>query len=132
MDTLSDPEDVLPAPGRGGAVRPNAGGGEATHPRADHPAVIVVTVVRSGGITGLVREWSAEPPPEQAPRWVALVDACPWDAEEADPAGADRFVWRLHARCDDDDLEATLADRQVEGPWRTLVDEVRSFGRSSG
>lgn len=92
---------------------------------------VVVTVVRTGGLAGLRREWRAEPPTSEADRWVGLVDECPWDALESQrlqsqSRGADRYMWRIHARFDDlPPREAELGDAQLEGPWRTLVDEVR-------
>jgi hypothetical protein len=95
--------------------------------QAAEPRRIVVTVVRTGGLAGLRREWRAEPPADDAPRWVSLIDVCPWDSVDARTDGADRYVWSIRARCDDDDpLEAELGDGQLDGPWRTLVDEVRS------
>lgn len=73
------------------------------------------------------REWRAEPPPKEEPRWIALIDECPWDSEPPDPGGADRFVWNIEAHCGPQAKEAKLPDREVQGPWRDLVDEVRSF-----
>lgn len=89
------------------------------------PAV-VVTVTRTGGFAGLRREWSARPPVRDAPRWVALIDDCPWDGVAVVAThGADRFVWRIDARCGARQRSAELPDAAVEGPWRVLVDEVR-------
>ena len=87
---------------------------------------VVVTVVRTGGLAGLRREWRAEPPTADADRWVGLVDRCPWDALESRTDGADRYMWRIQARFDDlPPREAELGDAQLEGPWRALVNEVR-------
>lgn len=98
-------------------------------PRSDDPdaeTAVAVTVTRTGGIAGMRREWTAEPPDDEAPRWIALIDGCPWDAvaEYAGP-DSDRFMWRIHAQCGPDERDARLADAQVRGPWRDLVDEVR-------
>lgn len=93
--------------------------------------VLVVHVVRTGGFAGLKREWTAEPPPEQAPHWRGLIDECPWDAAEtaSPPRGADVFAWRISARLEDaPPRRAALSDADLRGPWRELVDEVRSFG----
>ncbi|SIT89344.1 protealysin inhibitor emfourin [Microbacterium sp. RU33B] len=98
-------------------------------PPAD--VIIVVHVVRSGGIAGLKREWTAEPQPTDAPRWMHLIDECPWEASDSagPPRGADRFQWRISARCADEPArQASLSDDELEGPWRQLVEEVRSFG----
>ncbi|GAA2004577.1 protealysin inhibitor emfourin [Microbacterium ulmi] len=93
--------------------------------------LLVVRVVRTGGFAGLRREWKAEPPPDEAPRWIGLIDECPWEAA-ASPAparGADTFQWRISARCaDDPPRSAALSDDQLRGPWRDLVDEVRAYG----
>ena len=87
---------------------------------------IVVAVVRSGGLAGLRRRWRAEPAPEQTPQWLALVERCPWDEPlEDDPSGADRYVWSIHARVREEQLEQVVPDAHLEGPWRELVDAVR-------
>ncbi|BDV30113.1 protealysin inhibitor emfourin [Microbacterium terricola] len=100
-------------------------------PDTPHTTVIVVTVVRSGGFAGLTREWTAEPAPDEAPRWIALIDECPWGECAAPPSGADRFQWRIEAVRDDDGRAAQLDDGQLTGPWRELVDAVRAFASAS-
>lgn len=92
--------------------------------------VVVVTVVRTGGFAGLRREWRAEPEERESFRWVTLIQECPWDAVAVTTGatGADLFVWRLDARCGDEKREAELADPDVQGPWRTLIDAVRDAG----
>jgi hypothetical protein len=102
----------------------------------DGVLLIAVTVTRTGGFAGLRRTWHAEPDTSQTSHWIALIDQCPWDA--ADPAkapppvGADRFVWHVDARCGDAAREAALADPDVRGPWRDLIDAVRSAGKGGG
>ena len=93
----------------------------------ERPSITVV-VARTGGIAGMRREWRAEPPPTEQNRWIALIEDCPWDADPGDPGGADRFVWNIEAHCGPRQKQAQLPDRAVQGPWRELVDEVRSFG----
>lgn len=91
---------------------------------------VVVTVVRSGGIGGMRRQWRAEPSADDEPRWAALIDSCPWDDVGSDPEGADRFVWRIAAdREGDEPRAAEVPDSRLDGPWRTLVDAVRSARR---
>ncbi len=89
-----------------------------------------MTVTRTGGFAGLRRTWHAQPDTADAPQWIALIDGCPWDAADptraVPPTGADRFVWHVDARCGDDAREAALADPDVRGPWRELIDAVRS------
>jgi hypothetical protein len=86
-----------------------------TDERAD---AFVISVVRSGGIAGMRRTWSVEAAPPQRPVWTELVRACPWDAIASTRETIDR---RHHAE---------LPDRALTGPWRELVDRVRSEGES--
>lgn len=87
-----------------------------------------VTVSRSGGFAGLTRSWSvdvdAEPDTES---WLVLIDRVPWSQA---PVGAqavrpDRFVWVITAETRPT-RKAKLPEQQVTGPWRELVDRVRS------
>lgn len=91
---------------------------------------VAVTVTRTGGFAGLRRTWHAQPDRADAPQWIALIDGCPWDAADPTrdiaPTGADRFVWHVDARCGDAAREAALADPEVRGPWRDLIDAVRA------
>lgn len=101
---------------------------------------IVVAVVRTGGLAGLRRRWRVEPDAAQAPQWVALVERCPWD-EQADAgqadagqnldAGADRFVWSIHAVLRKQQRERVVPDTQLQGAWRELVDAVREADRGA-
>lgn len=97
---------------------------------ADHGR-IVVAVVRTGGLAGLRRRWRVEAAAEQAPQWVDLVERCPWDepTDAAPDAGADRFVWSIHAVLRDGQREQVLLDTQLLGAWRELVDAVRDADR---
>jgi hypothetical protein len=101
--------------------------GQPQPEREDGRRRVVVLVVRSGGIAGRKRQWRAEPPADDAPRWIALIDECPWDAAPEADRGADRYVWRITVSTDGDttEREARVPDSRLEGPWRTLVDEVR-------
>jgi hypothetical protein len=95
-------------------------------PQPDTDERFAIVVVRSGGIAGLSKQWRAEPDPERAPHWRELVESCPWDAPPTPATGADRFQWRIEVRRGDTAVrQARLSDQQVEGPWRSLVDEVR-------
>ena len=47
------------------------------------------------------------------------------------PTGADRFVWHVDARCGDAAREAALADPEVQGPWRELIDAVRAAQKAA-
>ncbi len=92
----------------------------------------VIVVVRSGGIAGLSKQWRAEPEPERLPRWRELVDSCPWDETPSAAPGADRYQWRIEVHRGDTAVrQARLGDGQLEGPWRSLVDEVREAAPSA-
>ncbi|MBD8605716.1 hypothetical protein IFT73_02510 [Aeromicrobium sp. CFBP 8757] len=82
----------------------------------------VITVARTGGFAGLRREWSIEvSAPHEAEHWRPIVEACPWDTTTASGAAPDGFVYDLRVA----GHEAVVAERELEGPWRQLVDEVR-------
>ena len=84
-------------------------------------AQLSVTVVRTGGIAGGRREWAASGPREE---WLPLVEACPWHSAPADPASRDRFVYRITVSAPR--RRATVPESALTGPWKTLVDRVRS------
>jgi hypothetical protein len=92
-------------------------------------APLLVAVTRTGGFAGIPRVWKAEPPEDQAPEWITLIDRCPWDEHpDRDTRGADRFQWSIRAKCaPDQEREADLPDSAVTGPWRDLVDAVRAW-----
>lgn len=96
--------------------------------RTDHTPAVAVTVVRTGGIAGIARRWHVEAPPADADFWVALVERCPWEQCRVDAApqpGADRFMWEVAAARGAHERRAELAEQQVSGPWRDLIDAVR-------
>ncbi|WP_460774073.1 protealysin inhibitor emfourin [Microbacterium sp. GXF7504] len=88
---------------------------------------VVVTVVRTGGVAGMRREWRVAPRPDAAARWVRLVDGCPWGEPSDGDTGTDRFTWRLRACVGDRELTRTIPEQALRGPWRTLVDAVREY-----
>ncbi|MFE7845985.1 protealysin inhibitor emfourin [Microbacterium sp. NPDC057407] len=98
---------------------------------AERPVAVLVT--RTGGFAGLTKRWRAEPPESEASEWIALISQCPWDAVETtgNPRGADRFTWAIHARCGEEhEHDAELADDDLVGAWRQLVDAVREWSRT--
>lgn len=95
-------------------------------PEADNAERLTIVVVRSGEIAGLSKQWRAEPDADGTPHWRELVESCPWDAAPSPTAGADRYQWRIEVHDGGAAVhQARLGDGQIEGPWRTLVDEVR-------
>ena len=85
--------------------------------------VIVITVVRTGGIAGLRREWTVTDKPDE---WVPLVDACPWRSIGPDPTSRDRYVWVIDVRAPRKRRKATVPDASLTGPWRELVSRVQA------
>lgn len=43
------------------------------------PPAVEVDVARTGGIAGITRRWSAQPPEDEASDWISLIDRCPWN-----------------------------------------------------
>jgi hypothetical protein len=66
---------------------PDAPGPDGPHATDPTPAV-EVDVARTGGIAGITRRWSAQPPESEASEWISLIDRCPW-SEAPSPADAD-------------------------------------------
>ncbi|HKH07551.1 MAG TPA: protealysin inhibitor emfourin [Agromyces sp.] len=80
-----------------------------------------VFVSRSGGLAGLRLTWHVriDDQPDRDD-WYLLIEEIPWGVPPVPPE-PDRFVYRI--RCEPH--EATLAERQLTGPWRKLVDRVQ-------
>ncbi len=93
---------------------------------AHDAAAVTVTVVRSGGFAGLPRRWRVEVDAGDADDWVVLIDRCPWEqCPQLAPAEPDRFTWEVAATHGTRRHHAALAEQQVSGPWRALIDAVR-------
>jgi hypothetical protein len=81
----------------------------------------VISVVRTGGLAGLRREWTVEVGvPDDLPHWQPLIEACPWDASGGDNH-PDGFVYDLRANT----REARVPERELSGAWQHLVEEVQ-------
>ncbi|MET0976929.1 MAG: protealysin inhibitor emfourin [Leifsonia sp.] len=108
-----------------------------------------VIVSRSGGIAGIRMSWQVriEDQPD-ASDWFVLIRALPWDEVRPAPVSPDRFLYRIRLEQPDAaaqkvgepapaleepdfpaEREATLAEQQLDGPWRELVDRVRAADR---
>lgn len=88
-----------------------------------------VIVSRTGGFAGIRATWEVRIE-EQPDRdvWIQLVESIPWDDVPPAPPEPDRYVYLI--RCEE--REAVLAERQLQGPWRILVERVRSRAREAG
>ncbi|WP_198426133.1 MULTISPECIES: protealysin inhibitor emfourin [Microbacterium] len=105
---------------------------EASTEAAARPPAVEVDVARTGGIAGITRRWSAQPPAAEASEWISLIDRCPWDEPPPAEPIADGFVWWIRATWSGADArEAELPDQDVVGAWRELVDAVRDWSRQS-
>lgn len=93
---------------------------ERSEGTGDRP-VLVVVVVRTGGLAGLRREWRVEVGEQDAPSWWPLVEACPWDADLDADGVPDRFVYDVRAN----EREVRLPESRLEGPWSALAEAVR-------
>lgn len=93
-------------------------------------SAVEVDVARTGGVAGMTRRWSAQPPEAEASEWISLIDRCPWDDAGRDDAVADGFVWFIRATWSGTDArEVELPDGAVVGAWRELVEAVREWNR---
>lgn len=86
-----------------------------------------VEVSRSGGVAGIRLTWEVlvdeQPDPEE---WQSFLTSLPWDEVGQAAPAPDRFLYRI--RCAPH--EVVLPEPEVQGPWRELVDRVRSAGTS--
>lgn len=79
----------------------------------------VIRVARTGGLAGLRREWAIEVT-DDAERWRALIEACPWEDTGVDGV-PDGFVYAFRAA----ERSAVVPENRLQGPWRRLADEVQ-------
>lgn len=86
-----------------------------------------IVVRRSGGFAGLTRAWQVDTDARpDADRWADLVGALPRDAavQDAEAPAPDDFVWTVTVAR----TTVTIPGRRLDGPWATLVAEVRDQG----
>jgi hypothetical protein len=86
-----------------------------------------VVVVRTGGFAGIRVTWQVRVDEQPDRReWQQLVESLPWEhAPSSPPPEPDRYVYRITC----EPYEAVLPERQLEGPWRVLVERVRDRSR---
>jgi len=88
-----------------------------------------VVVSRSGGIAGIRLTWEVRVDEQpDAKEWQAFLTSLPWDEVAETPPQPDRFLYRI--RCAPH--EVVLPEPEVQGPWRELVDRVKSAGSREG
>lgn len=95
-----------------------------------HTDALAITVVRSGGVAGIRRAWRVEAHGTEVREWIVLVEACPWEHTGTDTADthADRFAWEVAAAAEGEDRRAVLAEQDLDGAWRELIERVRRDG----
>ena len=82
-----------------------------------------ITVVRHGGFAGLSREWSVEvTDPDDLASWQSLIDQLPWSQRPTSAPQPDRYIYRIRVSR----RRITLPEQKVAGPWRELVDRVKT------
>ncbi|MCM3695796.1 protealysin inhibitor emfourin [Microbacterium oleivorans] len=91
---------------------------------------LTIVVVRSGGFAGLRRAWRVEIANQDAGDWMPLIEACPWEQPAASAPGADRFSWEVAVAGSSCDRRASLGESDAAGPWRELIERVRTDGES--
>ncbi len=81
-----------------------------------------VIVSRSGGIAGIRRTWVVlvDDQPDRSD-WLTLIQTLPWGDTPRTAPQPDRFVYRIC--CGSHDVE--LAEPDLAGPWRDLVERVQ-------
>jgi len=82
-----------------------------------------VVVSRSGGMAGIRTTWEVDVDAQpDADDWASLITALPWAEVAVRAPEPDRFVYRI--RCPPH--EVVLAEPQLCGPWKELVDRVKA------
>ncbi len=82
-----------------------------------------ISVVRTGGFAGLRQQWVVVVDRrDDRDDWFRLVQDLPWRERPSVDPQPDRFVYRIRVSR----RQITLAEQQLSGPWRELVDRVRA------
>ena len=82
-----------------------------------------VIVSRSGGMAGIRQTWEVQVEEQPDPiLWTEFLNSLPWDEVTDSEATPDRFAYRI--RCAPH--EVVLAEQEMNGPWRDLVNRVRA------
>ena len=78
--------------------------------------------------TGRRPEPVPSPEPGPSPTPTHAPTPMPTPEPSPTPRSADRYIWRIHVRTVENQLEQDVPESDLVGPWRTLVDAVRSAG----
>ena len=82
-----------------------------------------VIVSRSGGLAGIRLTWEVQVDEQPDPAtWADFLNSLPWEDVTDSVPTADRFAYRI--RCAPH--EVVLAEPEVDGPWRELLNRVRA------
>lgn len=82
-----------------------------------------VIVSRSGGTAGIRLTWEVQVDDQpDATEWAEFLSDLPWEQVAESPAEPDRYLYRI--RCAP--YEVVIAEPQIAGPWRELVDRVQA------
>ena len=85
-----------------------------------------IEVSRSGGFAGLTRTWSVEVSSTEAEeRWLPLLEKVGSSSGIEDPQ-RDRYVYHIAIGY----REVTVTESAVEGPWKELVEWVKTASSS--
>jgi hypothetical protein len=90
-----------------------------------------ISIKRTGGFAGLTTRWAVDVGRDELERdWRQVIEACPWEDATGQENQPDRYLYDIRAG----DRQATLTERQVTGPWLSLVDMTRrkAAGQQSG
>lgn len=87
-----------------------------------------VFVSRMGGVTGMQLTWQVRVDDQpDADIWWELLDSLPWDDAPDARVQPDRFCYKISV----EPHQVTIPEERLEGPWRELVDRVRSTQHAS-
>lgn len=87
-----------------------------------------VYVSRVGGVAGIRLSWQVRVDDQpDADSWWQLLNNLPWQDAPSGEVQPDRFCYEIKA----EPHEATIAENELDGPWRELVDRVRQADANS-
>lgn len=89
---------------------------------------VTVTIVRTGGVAGLRREWTATASGSDADAVRALVDSDAWVTVSVDPGSRDRFVWSIVVTGAGRRRTVKVPEARLDGALQELVSRVQQDG----